>query len=116
MKFVGKLNAKDDKIAELEKMPEEVKASSKKAIADERSACDLRVYNIGKVARAGIDEMVEAYVSVQPSALSEVMAQLQKCPLLKGEMRSLRAIYFRQPLPILTKQCLLNLMNNYFCV
>ena len=71
------MSARDDKIAELEKMLEEVKASSKKAIADERSACNLRVYNIGKVARAGIDEMVEAYVSVQPSALSEVMEQLK---------------------------------------
>ena len=46
-------------------------------MADERSACDLRVYNIGKVARAGVDAMVEAYVAVQPSALSEVMALLQ---------------------------------------
>ena len=71
MKFVGKLNAKDDRIAELEKMLEDVKASSKKAIAAERSACDLRVYN------RGIDAMVEAYVKVQPTALSEVMEQLQ---------------------------------------
>ena len=74
---VRKLNARDDKIAELEKMLEDVKASSKKAIAAERSACDLRVYNLGKVARAGVDAMVEAYVAVQPSALSEVMEQLK---------------------------------------
>ena len=72
------LNAKNARIAELEKLLEDVKASSKKEIAAEKSACDVRVNNIGKVARAGIDAMVGAYVGLQPTALSEVMEQLQR--------------------------------------
>ena len=75
---VKELNAKNARIAELEKLLEDVKASSKKEIAAEKSACDVRVNNIGKVARAGIDAMVGAYVGFQPSALSEVMAFLQQ--------------------------------------
>ena len=78
VKFVKELNAKDARIAELEKLLEAVKASSKKAIAAEKSASDVRVDNIGRVAREGIDAMVGAYVGLQPTALSEVMEQLQR--------------------------------------
>ena len=78
VKFVEKLNAKDARILELEQMLEAEKASSKKKIAAEKSASDVRVDKIGRVAREGIDAMVGAYVGLQPTALSEVMEQLQR--------------------------------------
>ena len=85
---VRELRARNDKIAELEKMLEVVKASSKKAIAAATSACDLRVHNIGLVARAEIDAMADAYVAVQPTVLSEVITLLQSAAVMSVPKRT----------------------------